>query len=293
MQKWGRVAVIGGVTCWSVGNLIVRDTTLDGPQAALWRYVIGAVLYSTVYRIAVGPLRWSHAVTAAPAAVAIAIEIALFFTAIQRTTVANVTVIASLLPLLLMGVAVRRYKESIPPLVVAATAAGVAGVAAVVLGSSSSVRWSTSGDLLAVAALVFFAAYFLAAKEARAGLSAFALQTYSMIIGIPVLVGACLVLGADLAAPVGSAWLHPIGLVAVPSTGHLLINWAHRHVTLTFTSLMTLSVPVLSAGGAWAVFGEELNVTQVAGMVVVLVVLAVVVVEGERGRFRDQGAEVS
>ena len=288
MQKWGRVAVIAGVTCWSLGNLIVRDTTLDGPQAALWRYVIGAVLYSSLYRATTGRLQLSQAMVAAPAAVAIAIEIALFFTAIQRTTVANVTVIAALLPLLLMGVAVRRYRESVPVSIVVSTVFGVGGVAAVVLGSSSSVRWSTSGDLLAIGALVFFAAYFLAAKEARAGLGTFALQTYSMIIGIPVLIVACLVLGADLAPPTGVEWLHPVGLVAIPSTGHLLVNWAHRHVTLTFTSLMTLSVPVLSAGGAWAVFGESLNAVQVAGMAVVLVVLAIVVVEGERGRFQTR-----
>lgn len=286
MQNWGRVAVIIGVMCWSLGNLIVRDTPLDGPQAALWRYVIGAVLYGVVYRLSTGPLRLSHALVAAPAAVAIAIEIALFFTAIQRTTVANVTVIAALLPLLLMGVAVRRYRETVPPSIVMATVIGVGGVAAVVLGSSDSLRWSASGDLLAVGALVFFAAYFLTAKEARAELSTFALQTYSMIIGIPVLVVSCVVLGADLSPPSGSAWLHPIGLVAVPSTGHLLVNWAHRHVTLTFTSLMTLAVPVLSAGGAWLAFGERLNAVQVGGMAVTMMVLAIVIVEGQRGRFR-------
>ena len=107
-----------------------------------------------------------------------------------------------------------------------------------------------------------------------------------MIIGIPVLVAASFLVGGTAAPPSGAEWLFPIGLVLVPTTGHLLVNWAHQHVTLTFASLMSLGVPVLSAAGAWLVFGDALNLLQVMGMVVVSAVLAFVVLEGERGGFR-------
>ncbi|MDH3293045.1 MAG: DMT family transporter [Acidimicrobiia bacterium] len=286
MERWGRLAVITGVVFWSLGNLIVRDAELDGPRLALWRYVIAAVLYSVYHIRRVGPLKWSEARVAAPAALAITIEIAFFFTAIQRTTVANVTVIGSLVPLVLAGVAVKRFGERIPVPVMVAAPFGLAGVAAVVWGSGSAVRWSLAGDALAVGALLFFAAYFVLAKEARQALSTVALQTYTMIIGIPVLVVASFLVGGTAAPPSGLQWLFPVGLVAVPTTGHLLVNWAHQHVTLTFASLMALGVPVLSAAGAWLVFGDALNRTQVVGMIVVVAVLAFVVLEGERGRFR-------
>lgn len=286
VQRWGRVAVMVGVTTWAVGNLIVRDTELDGPRLALWRYVIAAVLYTNWHLWRVGPLRLTQARLAAPAAIAITLEIALFFTAIQRTTVANVTVIGSLVPLLLAGIAVRRYGERIPPTVVVGAAIGLAGVAAVVYGSTAAVGWSLGGDALAFAALMFFAAYFVLGKEARKSLGAVTLQTYTMLIGVPVLVVVCLLTTGTVAPPPADQWVYPFGLVALPTTGHLLVNWAHQHVTLTFTSLMTLAVPVLSAAGAWMAFQEALTIMQVAGMAVVLVVLALVVVEGERGRFR-------
>jgi drug/metabolite transporter (DMT)-like permease len=290
VQRWGRVAVITGVVFWSLGNLIVRDADLDGPRLALWRYVIASVLYSTYHVWRVGPLRWSEARVAAPAALAITIEIAFFFTAIQRTTVANVTVIGSLVPLVLAGVAVKRYGERISVPVIVAAVLGLAGVGAVVWGSASAVRWSLGGDILAVGALLFFAAYFVFAKEARATIATITLQTYTMIIGIPVLVLASFLVGGTPAPPAGAQWLFPLGLVALPTTGHLLVNWAHRHVTLTFASLMALGVPVLSAAGAWLVFGDALNGTQVAGMVVVVLVLAFVVREGERGGFQGRPA---
>lgn len=286
MQRWGRVAVMVGVTTWAVGNLIVRDTELEGPRLALWRYVIAAALYTGWHLWRVGPLRFAQARIAAPAAIAITLEIALFFTAIQRTTVANVTVIGSLVPLLLAGIAVRRYGERIPAGVVTAGVIGLGAVAAVVYGSTEAVGWSLAGDALAVIALLFFAAYFVLGKEARRSLAAVTLQTYTMLIGVPVLVVVCLLTGSTAAPPPAEQWLYPIGLVALPSTGHLLVNWAHQHVTLTFTSLMTLAVPVLSAAGAWLTFGEALTTMQVVGMAVVLAVLAFVVVEGERGRFR-------
>lgn len=275
-----------GVTTWAVGNLIVRDTELEGPRLALWRYVIGASLYVGWHLWRVGPLSLGQARIAAPAAVAITLEIALFFTAIQRTTVANVTVIGSLVPLLLAGIAVRRYGERIPPTVAVASAIGLAGVAAVVYGSTDAVGWSLGGDALAVLALLFFAAYFVLGKEARKSLAAVGLQTYTMLIGVPVLVVVCLLTVGTVAPPPADQWVYPIGLVALPTTGHLLVNWAHQHVTLTFTSLMTLAVPVLSAAGAWLAFGEALTAMQIAGMAVVLAVLAFVVLEGERGRFR-------
>ena len=286
VQRWGRVAVMVGVTTWAIGNLIVRDTELQGPRLALWRYIIAAVLYTGWHLWRVGPLSMSDARIAAPAAVAITLEIALFFTAIQRTTVANVTVIGSLVPLLLAGIAVRRYGERIPPAVVVASIIGLAGVAAVVYGSTAAVGWSLGGDALAVIALLFFAAYFVLGKEARRSLAAISLQTYTMLIGVPVLVVVCLLTIGTVAPPPADQWVYPIGLVALPTTGHLLVNWAHQHVTLTFTSLMTLAVPVLSAIGAWLAFREALTTMQVAGMAVVLTVLAFVVVEGERGRFR-------
>ena len=291
MERWGRLAVVTGVVFWSLGNLVVRDASLDGPRLALWRYVISAGLYTAYHLRRVGPLRLADAKVAAPAALAITIEIALFFTAIQRTTVANVTVIGSLVPLMLAGVAVKRYGERIPVPVLIAAVFGLAGVGAVVWGSASAVRWSFTGDALAFGALVFFAAYFVFAKEARQHLSTISLQTYTAYIGIPVLVVASFIVGGTAAPPSGAEWRFPLMLVALPATGHLLVNWAHRYVTLTFASLMALAVPVLSAGGAWLAFGEALNQLQVIGMIVVLLVLGFVVVQGERGQFKGQSDE--
>jgi drug/metabolite transporter (DMT)-like permease len=55
------------------------------------------------------------------------------------------------------------------------------------------------------------------------------------------------------------------------------MNWAHLHVSLTLTGLLTLAIPVLSAAGGWLVLDQRLAPVQVLGMVVVLSTLVVAV----------------
>lgn len=267
---------------WSIGNLIVRGTELTGPQVAFWRYLIAAALYAIGHSVFVGPLRWSDFRTAAPMGMVLALEIALFFIAIKQTTVANVTVIGSLTPLLLFGVAARRFDEKVSPQVVGATILALLGVAAVVFGSTSSGGWSPLGDALAVGALLFFAAYFALGKAARETLSGITLQTHSLLSGVPVLAIVLLVDSGGLPVPPAHQWWYVFGLIAFPSTGHFLVNWAHAHVSLSLVSLMTLGVPVLSVLGAAVLFDEPLVSMQIAGIVVVIAVLSFAIIETSR-----------
>ena len=281
-NQLGRTAVVFTVVFWSIGNLIVRGTELTGPQIAFWRYLFAAVLYAIGHAAFVGPLTWSDFRTAAPMGVVLAIEIVFFFIAIKQTTVANVTVIGALTPLLLFGVAARRFKERVSVRVVGATLLALAGVVAVVFGSSTGARWSPAGDALAVGALIFFAAYFALGKVARETLSGITLQTHSLIAGVPVLAVVLLVDSRGLPAPSGGQWWFVFGLIVFPSTGHLLLNWAHAHVSLTLVSLMTLGVPVLSILGAAVLFSESLVFIQGVGILVVLAVLCFAIIETSR-----------
>lgn len=279
MARLGKLAVVAAVVFWSIGNMIVRGTDLTGPQIAFWRYLIAAILYSIGHSIFVGPIRWSDFKIAAPVGISLSIEVALFFIAIKTTTVANVTVIGGLTPLLLFGVAARRFSERVSARVIAATLLALLGVAAVVFGSSGGTRWSLQGDLLAVAALVFFAAYFAFGKVARESLTGLTLQTHSLLAGVPVLAVFFAVDSQGMPVPDGGQWWYVMGLVVFPSTGHFLIGWAHAHVSLTLVSLMTLGVPVLSIIGAALLYGESLVALQIVGIVVVLVVLGFAIVE--------------
>jgi drug/metabolite transporter (DMT)-like permease len=280
----GRLAAFGGVTCWSAGNIMVARFDMPGLWIGFWRLTLGAVLYGIVLHLGGRRISLATMRLVGPAAVVIACEIGIFFTALRTTTVANCTIIGALQPIVLLAVASRRYRESVGAWLVGATLVAVGGIALVVQGSSSQSGWSLRGDLLALVAMFFFSAYFVFVKDIRHKVDTFTLQTASMAIGGVVLFPMAALDAGTLAVPFPSwgqwAWL--LALLAVPGSGHFLMNWAHLHVSLSLTGLLTLGIPVISGVGAWLFVDERITVVQGAGMAIVLAVLAVVVVRDAR-----------
>ncbi len=80
----------------------------------------------------------------------------------------------------------------------------------------------------------------------------------------------------DFGSVHGVGWLWLVLLVLVPgAAGHGLMTWAHAHVDVSTSSVLTLGEPVLATVGAAVFLGESLNVVQALGMGVVVAALAV------------------
>ena len=65
-------------------------------------------------------------------------------------------------------------------------------------------------------------------------------------------------------------------LLAIPGSGHFLMNWAHLHVSLSLTGLLMLAIPVFSTIGAWIFLDQGVSLLQIIGGVVVITALIVV-----------------
>jgi drug/metabolite transporter (DMT)-like permease len=267
-----------GILMWAAGIIMVRPIPMSGVQVAFWRVLLGAIVYWVALLISGRRLTWRQLRITAPAAVAIGLEIAVFFVALKSTTVANAVVISALQPIVLMGVAARRFGEQVTRWLVQVAIVATAGVALVAFGSSSQPVWSPRGDLLAIVAMFMFSAYFAFSKAAREHVPAFEFQTAIWLIGSVALLPVALVEGGgSLTVPTGSNLLWLVALLAVPGSGHLLVNWAHARVPLMVISMLTLANPVLSSVGAAAFLDEPLDVLQIVGIAVVLGALAVTV----------------
>ena len=275
--RLGLPAAAVAIVCWSAGNVMVREVPMPGLQIAFWRILLAAVVYTVVVYASGRRLTWAYVRRTIPTGVTISLEIAIFFVAIKSTTLANATVIGSLVPLLLMGVASRRFGETITRFLVASAVVSLCGVALVMYGSSSEAAWSLRGDFLALVALVFFAAYFALAKAAREDVPALEFQAAIWIVGAIVLFPVAVVDAGGVEWPSVGNWWWLVGLLLVPGTGHLLMNWAHPYVKLTVTSMLTLAVPVLTTIGGAVFLDEPVDVLQVAGIAVVLGALVEVI----------------
>ena len=202
-----------------------------------------------------------------------------FFSALNITTVANATIIGALQTIVLIFVAGGKFGEIITKRLVGISIFATGGVAVVVLGSSSEISWSPLGDLLALLAMILFSAYFVAVKSVRSRIDTFTLQTLAMLIGsLGLLPFLFLFQSSTSGFPdlTRDELLWILVLLAIPGSGHFLMNWAHLHVSLSLTGLLMLAIPVFSTIGAWIFLDQGISLLQIAGGLVVITALIVV-----------------
>lgn len=276
-SRSGLIAAVTAIFFWAAGNVIVRLVELPGLQLGFWRIALAAAVYWLILAATGRKLRWAHIKASAPSAVAISLEIAVFFVALKATTVANTTVILALQPIVLLFFGLRRFGERVSVRLVALALVALAGVGLVVFGSSGAPIWSPRGDLLAVVAMLLFSLYYIFAKTARAEVPALEFQTAVWVIGTVVLLPVAAIDAGGLVVPAGRHWVGLAVLLAIPGSGHFLMNWAHSRVTLSVTSMLTLGLPVLSAVGAAIVLDEPLGGWQLPGIAIVVAALAVAI----------------
>ena len=273
----GLVAVSGAVTCWGIGNILVRQVDLPGLELAFWRLVLSSLIYAGIVLARGGRLTWSQIRACLPPAVMIGLWLITFYESIKSTTVTNVSMIVSLSPVVLLWSAVRRFAEPVSLKLLTLVGSALAGTALVLFGSTSVPTWSLRGDGLAVLALLCFSANMALSKEARQKVGVLEFQATVWTGAMVVVAPPAIVLSDGLSFPDLTTWLWVLVLLAVPGSGHLLMNWAHRHVRITVSSMALLGAPPITMVGAALFLDEPIKIAQVVGGVIVIAAVAAVI----------------
>jgi drug/metabolite transporter (DMT)-like permease len=260
----------------SFGPIFIRKSGMRGLAFAFHRMWLAAVVYAVLASLLRRRVTLRAIRVSALGGLFFAFNIATFFVAVQRTSVANAGVISALQPAALLVVVNRMFGERPTVRDFVWTGVAIAGAAVVVLGSSSARTGDPVGDFLALLAMLGFAAYFVASKQARATLGAFEYQSALSVVAALALVPV-VAIGGQLDAPDLSSWPWIAAMVALPGTGHLLMNHAHAYVRLSLMSVIALLAPASSSLLAWALLDERLVVVQIVGMAVTVGALALMV----------------
>lgn len=270
----GFVALVVGTVFFSTSPVLTAGADSSGLVIGFWRTWCSAVILFAI-ATARGQMSWSIVRPAAVPGIAFGVATALFFTAVQITSVANATIITVLqpIPLLLAGRLV--FRETLRRSELALVAVATAGTIGMIVAGRSAASGSTRGDLIAFGALLATTLYFASAKRARASVDALPLMVAMWIWGGLTLLPIVAISG-DPALPVSAAdWLRIAAIVAMPGTGHLLIAYAHRHVSLAMVGVLHLFVPVGAGLLSMWFLDQPITGGQVVGMAVTLVALAI------------------
>ena len=276
----GVAALVVTVCLWGLSGVAIKAVSTSGVVTALYRLWFAIpLLWSTMLSRRLRARldrRWLRA--SIIGGTMFGVHQVFFFTSLKMTSVANVTIIGALQPVLVLLVAGRMFSEPMGRGAAAWTAVAFAGVAMVVLGSAGSPTWSPAGDALAALNVVAFTVYCLASKSFRRDTGA-----WEYVVGMTTMAGVVMTAvvfstGQDLGRPAPWEWAVLVAIAVFPgSLGHALSNWAHAHVSAFVASIILLAVPVVAAAGAWVLLDEPLGTMQVAGGAIVLAAIATIV----------------
>jgi drug/metabolite transporter (DMT)-like permease len=273
------VAAIAGIA-WSA--IFVRWAEIPGSASAFYRVLIaGAILIP--WRAARGATRPAPSRAAIWTAVAggvfFALDLALWNTAVMRTQAAVASILGNNTPIFvgLMSWLVlrRRPRASFWIGLVLAMAGGVAIMSAD-LGKGGTAG-SLSGDLLALAASVFFAAYLITTQRVRETMDTLTFNTLAIAGSIATLLVVCIALDLPMTGYSARTWLALAGLGLVSQLGaYYALVYALGHLPATMTSVGLLAQVPCTAILAALFLGEPLTPIQLAGGAVVLAGIYVV-----------------
>jgi drug/metabolite transporter (DMT)-like permease len=288
--RLGVIAIVGPIVAFSVMNVIPKIIRAPALTMAFYRLWMGVGIMLLASAALHRPLKWTTFRKAAPAGALFGLNLALFFSAIKKTSVADVLIIAALQPALTMLVAGPLFGERITRHHVFWTGVSLAGVAIVVLGSSGTPAWSLAGDLLATGALFVWTTYWLLSKHVRQTVPAIEYMT-AVTIGAAVFMTPVWLVSGQARGMRWQDWMWILLFVGGAQAGHSLLAWSHEQVDVSISSLLVLIEPVISPIAALVILGESLPALSIAGGLIAITALGVVIRRATRAAKEESVAE--
>ena len=274
----GLVGAAIAVCAWSTGTVLAKGIEMGGLAIGTYRFWMFSLALIIWMRLRGAPLTVHSIRATAFGGVALAADIALFFSAVKHTSIVNATIIGSLQPILVGVIAARFFGETIRGRDAIWSLVALAGVVVIVTTSTSDDVSNIKGDLLAVGAMFSWSAYFVASKQSKGKVTPTEFTAGTALWTAIIVTPLGFAFGQDMSWPSWKNWAL-LAAMAIGSgiIGHALMNWSLVRIPLWVGSTFTLLIPVFSAIIAWIFLDEAIALRQALGMGVVIGSLAVIV----------------
>jgi drug/metabolite transporter (DMT)-like permease len=289
-STWPAYAALAtGVVGITWGVLFVRWAGIPGPASAFYRVLVAALVlvpWRAVAKPARTPSRRA-VIVALASGVFFAFDLALFNIAVLRTSATAASLLSNNSPIFVgLGAwLLFRERPSVAfwiglglslaggAVIVAMDAGAAAGAGPGAHGAFGDV----TGDLMAVAASAFFAAYLVMTARVRSEMDTLTFNTLAIAGSVVTLWLVCLAMGVPLGGYSWQVWTLLLGLGLVSQlVSYFAISYALGHLPAAQTSVGLLAQAPLTALLAMPLLGESITAGQVIGSVLVLTGIYVV-----------------
>jgi drug/metabolite transporter (DMT)-like permease len=155
------------VCAWSTGTILAKYIDMGSLAIGFYRFAFFALMLIVWMWIRGTPFRLRVIRDSMWGGLALGADIALFFSAVKLTSVVNATIIGSMQPIVVGVIAARFFGETIRLREALWSLVALAGAVLVVAASAGDEVTDLRGDLLALAAMLSWSAYFIASKDSK------------------------------------------------------------------------------------------------------------------------------
>lgn len=266
------------VCAWSTGTVLAKGINMGGLATGFYRFAFFGVIIVIWMQVRGTPFRLRVLRDSFFGGLALGGDIALFFSAIKLTSIVNATIIGSMQPIVVGVIAAKFFGEQIRARDALWSLVALAGTLIVVLSASGDSTTDVRGDLLALAAMLSWSAYFIASKNSKRNMTSTEFTAGTAIWTALICAPLGFAFGQDMTWPTWESWGILVAMaIGSGLVGHALMNWSLVRIPLWIGSTFTLLIPVFSALLAWVFLDEAISVVQGLAMGLVIASLAVVV----------------
>jgi len=267
------LALVAGIVCIAWSAIFVRWTDIPGPASAFYRMLIPAMVLLPTFatdreRERVTGHTW---LIIGLGGLFFALDLALYNSAILRTSAANATLLGNNTPIvvgLLTWIVFRRRPQ---PAFWLGLILAIGGSVVILWADLARHAPFGVGDVMALGAAACFAVYLLATEKVRTTTSTLTFLRLSMIATTLVLLLLNFAMGVSLRVPHRRTWWALLGLGLVSQLGgYLALTYALGHLPATITAISLLTQGPLTAAMAAVLLGERLSLPQIVGGALVL-----------------------
>jgi len=279
LRAYAALAVAIGGIAWSA--IFVRWAGIPGISSAFYRVLIaGAVLIP--WALARGPRRPMSrraAWLAIGGGVFFALDLGLWNTSVMMTQAAVATILGNNTPFFVGMISWLIFHKR--PRASFWIGLGLALVGCLAIMSASfgagAARGSLFGNMLALVASFFFAAYLATTERIRTSMDTLTFSALAIAGSIVTLLVLCVAFGLPMTGFSTRTWMALAGLGLVSQLlAYYALVYALGHLPATITSVGLLAQVPCTIALAWLLLGEPLTPIQIAGGAIVLAGIFVV-----------------
>jgi drug/metabolite transporter (DMT)-like permease len=270
---WPYGALVAGILCIGWSAIFVRWTDMPGAASAFYRVLIPAIMLLPTWlfdrrtpRVSLGTL-----VIIAGGGLFFALDLALYNTAILRTSAANATLLGNNTPIVVGLLTWLVFGRRPAPAFWLGLLLAVAGALVILWADLSRHANFGSGDVMALAAAACFAVYLMATERVRQNTGTLTFLRLAIVSSAFFLLAFNVALGTSLVIPSGRSLAALLGMGLITQLGgYLALTYALGHLPATVTSVSLLSQGPLTALLAAWLLGEPLTGSLILGGTLVL-----------------------